>query len=57
MNGLRSILVTNNISALTNTTPVNAAAYGSTDLIRDTLQACAVQAAASPISWSSRRTS
>ncbi|MGP0063535.1 MAG: DUF5309 family protein [Isosphaeraceae bacterium] len=40
MNGLRSILVTNNISALSNTTPVNAAAYGSTDLIRDTLQAC-----------------
>jgi Family of unknown function (DUF5309) len=40
MNGLRSILVTNNISSLTNTTPVNAAAYGSTDLIRDTLQAC-----------------
>jgi uncharacterized protein DUF5309 len=40
MNGLRSILVTNNISALSNTTPVNGAAYGSTDLIRDTLQAC-----------------
>jgi hypothetical protein len=40
MNGLRSILLTNNISSLTNTTPVNAAAYGSTDLIRDTLQAC-----------------
>ncbi len=40
MNGLRSILVTNNVSSLTNTTPVNAAAYGSTDLIRDTLQAC-----------------
>jgi Family of unknown function (DUF5309) len=39
MNGLRSIFVTNNISALTNTTPINAAAYGSTDLIRDTLQA------------------
>ena len=39
MNGLRSIFQTNNISTLTNTTPVNAAAYGSTDLIRDTLQA------------------
>ncbi len=39
MNGLRSILQTNNISTLTNATPVNAAAYGSTDLIRDTLQA------------------
>ena len=39
MNGLRSILQTNNISSLTGTTPVNAAAYGSTDLIRDTLQA------------------
>jgi hypothetical protein len=38
MNGLRSILQTNNISALTNSTPVNAAAYGSTDLLRDTLQ-------------------
>ncbi len=38
MNGLRSIFVTNNISTWTNTTPVNAAAYGSTDLIRDTLQ-------------------
>ena len=40
MNGLRSILITNNISSLSNTTPVNGAAYGSTDLIRDTLQAC-----------------
>ena len=39
MNGLRSIFQTNNISSLTGTTPVNAAAYGSTDLIRDTLQA------------------
>ena len=39
MNGLRSILQTNNISTLTGTTPVNAAAYGSTDLLRDTLQA------------------
>ena len=39
MNGLRSIFQSNNISALTGATPVNAAAYGSTDLIRDTLQA------------------
>jgi Family of unknown function (DUF5309) len=39
MNGLRQIFVTNNISPVTNTTPVNASAYGSTDLIRDTLQA------------------
>jgi len=39
MNGLRSILQSNNISVLTNSTPVNAAAYGSTDLLRDTLQA------------------
>ena len=39
MNGLRSIFQTNNISTLTNMTPVNAAAYGSTDLVRDTLQA------------------
>ncbi len=39
MNGLRSIIQTNNISSLTGATPVNAAAYGSTDLIRDTLQA------------------
>ncbi len=39
MNGLRSIFLTNNISTLTNTTPINAAAYGSTDLVRDTLQA------------------
>ncbi len=39
MNGLRSIIQTNNISGLTGATPVNAAAYGSTDLIRDTLQA------------------
>jgi Family of unknown function (DUF5309) len=38
MNGLRSILVTNNISTMTGTTPINAAAYGATDLIRDTLQ-------------------
>jgi Family of unknown function (DUF5309) len=34
MNGLRAILQTNNTLA-----PVNASAYGSTDLIRDTLQA------------------
>jgi hypothetical protein len=40
MNGIRSILTTNVISPLNNTTPVNASAYGSTDLIRDTLQAC-----------------
>jgi hypothetical protein len=39
MNGLRSILQSNNISGLTGATPVNAAAYGATDLIRDTLQA------------------
>ncbi len=39
MNGLRSIIQTNNISSLTGGSPVNAAAYGSTDLIRDTLQA------------------
>lgn len=39
MNGLRMILTTNNISPVNNTTPVNAAAYSSTDLIRDTLQA------------------
>lgn len=39
MNGLRSIIQSNNISSLTGATPVNAAAYGSTDLIRDTLQA------------------
>jgi hypothetical protein len=39
MNGLRSILQTNNISPVTGLTPVNAAAYASTDLIRDTLQA------------------
>jgi hypothetical protein len=39
MNGLRSILQSNNISVMTDTTPVNAAAYGSTDLLRDTLQA------------------
>jgi hypothetical protein len=38
-NGLRSILTTNNISYQTSTTPTNASAYGSTDLIRDTLQA------------------
>jgi hypothetical protein len=34
MNGLKAILVTNNV-----TSPTNASAYGSTDLIRDTLQA------------------
>jgi hypothetical protein len=34
MNGLKSILQTNNTTA-----PTNASAYGSTDLIRDTLQA------------------
>jgi hypothetical protein len=39
MNGLRSILQSNNISSLTGASPVNAAAYGATDLIRDTLQA------------------
>jgi Family of unknown function (DUF5309) len=39
MNGLRYILTSNNISPATNTTPTNASAYGSTDLIRDTLQA------------------
>jgi hypothetical protein len=39
MNGLRSILQTNNISPMTGLTPTNAAAYGSTDLLRDTLQA------------------
>ena len=39
MNGLRSIIQTNNISTLTSSTPTNASAYGSTDLIRDTLQA------------------
>ena len=38
MNGLRSILQTNNITVMTNTTPVNASAYGSSDLLRDTLQ-------------------
>jgi hypothetical protein len=37
MNGLRAILVSNNIPATPG--PTNAAAYGSTDLIRDTLQA------------------
>jgi hypothetical protein len=40
MAGIRSILTTNNISFQTSTTPSNAAAYSSTDLIRDTLQAC-----------------
>jgi hypothetical protein len=39
MNGLRSIFQTNNVSPVTATTPVNAAAYGPTDLVRDTLQA------------------
>jgi hypothetical protein len=34
MNGLKAILATNNV-----TSPTNASAYGSTDLIRDTLQA------------------
>jgi hypothetical protein len=40
MNGLSSILVTNNIGGNANpsATPVNASAYGSADLIRDTLQ-------------------
>jgi hypothetical protein len=38
MNGLRSILQSNNISVMTNSVPTNAAAYGSTDLLRDTLQ-------------------
>jgi hypothetical protein len=36
MNGLRSIFQTNNISG--SSSPTNASAYGSTDLIRDTLQ-------------------
>jgi hypothetical protein len=35
MNGVKSILTTNNV-----TSPTNASAYSSTDLIRDTLQAC-----------------
>lgn len=35
--GLKNILKTNNISAVTGTTPANAAAYGSSDLLRDTL--------------------
>lgn len=35
--GVRSILTTNNISAYTNSTPVNAAAYGPSDLVRDLL--------------------
>ena len=40
MNGLRNILQTNNISPIsTQTSPTNASAYGSTDLLRDTLQA------------------
>lgn len=39
MNGLRAILQTNNISVMgTQATPTNAAAYGSSDLLRDTLQ-------------------
>jgi hypothetical protein len=38
-NGLRSILVTNNIGAYTASVPTNAAAYAPQDLIRDTLQA------------------
>jgi Family of unknown function (DUF5309) len=38
MNGIRNILVTNNVSGYGNN-PTNASAYGSTDLIRDTLQA------------------
>ena len=38
MNGIRNILVTNNISGYGNN-PTNSSAYGSTDLIRDTLQA------------------
>jgi hypothetical protein len=37
--GLQSILQTDSISSLTRATPINAAAYGATDLIRDTLQA------------------
>ena len=40
MNGLRSIFQTNNINSILGTTPTNASAYGSADLIRDTLQAC-----------------
>jgi hypothetical protein len=39
MNGLRSIFQSNNISSMTGASPVNAAAYGATDLVRDTLQA------------------
>ncbi len=39
MNGLKYILQTNNISSATSSVPVNASAYGSTDMIRDTLQA------------------
>ena len=41
MNGLASILQTNNIGGNANPTavPTNSSAYGSTDLIRDTLQA------------------
>jgi hypothetical protein len=39
MNGLRSIFQTNNVSPVSGTTPVNGAAYGPTDLVRDTLQA------------------
>jgi hypothetical protein len=35
MDGVKSILTTNNV-----TSPTNASAYSSTDLIRDTLQAC-----------------
>lgn len=38
MNGLRSILQSNNVGSLNGTTPVNAAAYGPSDLIRDTLE-------------------
>jgi Family of unknown function (DUF5309) len=39
MNGLRNIFVSNNINSTLGTTPTNASAYGSSDLIRDTLQA------------------
>jgi hypothetical protein len=39
MNGIRSIFQTNNVSPVSGTTPVNGAAYGPTDLVRDTLQA------------------
>lgn len=39
MYGIEKLLVTNNIGPIANTTPVNAAAYTSTDFVRDTLYA------------------